>query len=135
MIRAIILEHLHTYNRVQELETKYNNDYYCEYDEENGSSIPGYGSGVECTSYAHYIADKENGSVFGFFEDENPTSEIAQAAGGHDFAIVDGRYIVDPWISQVETMSERCVFDLNSLEDQPIIKKLYGDRSRWKKMR
>jgi hypothetical protein len=63
--------------------------------------------------------------VYGFLSEENPTSAIARAAGGHDFAVIDDRFIVDPWLGEFScplAELEDCdqqVFDLHCAQDAP----------------
>lgn len=86
-----------------------------------------------CTNWAAYVirALGRRAAMFGFDDEMNPGSSIADDYGGHDFAVVDGRYIVDGWVTNVAGMSERCVFDLQNPEHADEILKLYGDRSNW----
>ncbi|MBR8082609.1 hypothetical protein KDX23_07600 [Burkholderia vietnamiensis] len=97
------------------------------------SVFPDGTSATVCTNYARHIAAALPGRarVFGFYEEDNPASRIAQIAGGHDFAIVDGRYIVDPWVRLVEGESDRICFDLAAPGDAAEILRLYGPRERW----
>lgn len=120
------------------------------YNEESGGSTfkTGY-SGVQCTGFAcaiKHMLEKGRVKVMGWSEEENPTSEVAQSAGGHDIAVVDGRYIVDPWLTDVESgeitthtgksinVNGRGVFDLQNPADAEMIKRLYGDQSKWKEV-
>lgn len=94
----------------------------------------GYG-GTQCTGYACAILHKlgsERVKVYGFHAEENPTSSIAQDAGGHDFAVVDGKYIVDPWLPEFGQGKEGGVYDLT--KDKAKVAELYGDREKWKDM-
>lgn len=86
-----------------------------------------------CTSWAVYVRriEGERARLFGFDSDENPASEIAQRCGGHDFAVVDGRFIVDGWVANVEGMSKQAVFDLCDPADIGDVHKLYGDPGIW----
>ena len=89
---------------------------------------------VFCTSIAaqvRHILGEGRVEIVGFSEEDNPTSAVAQAAGGHDFALVDGRYIVDGWIRDVECLSDRIVFDMESDDDRAEIERLYGDPVAW----
>lgn len=94
--------------------------------------IPGYGPAFICTNYAHFIQDKEKAIIVGFHAEDNPDSEISDIADGHDFAIVGGRFIVDPWIVNTENLSKKAVFDLEDPKDKADIKRFYGDRTKWK---
>ena len=91
-------------------------------------------SGVACTGYALEIWRKLGGErvkLYGFFLQDNEDSEIAMLSGGHDFAVVDDRWIVDPWVSDIEQMDVSGVYDLADEGDQEKILRLYGDREKW----
>ncbi len=93
-------------------------------------------SAVECTGYACAIRGKlgrDRVEVFGYEAENNPTSAISDIAGGHDFAVVDGRYIVDPWIVDVEAVSNRGVHDLADPADAAEIARIYGDHTTWRR--
>lgn len=103
-------------------------------------------SGTQCTGYACAVLQKLGKArvkVFGFGE-ENAASRIAQTSGGHDFAVVDGRYIVDPWLGEGfgtpmtaadgKPLPNRTVFDLEAPKDRAEIADIYGDRAAWKDM-
>lgn len=107
------------------------------YDEKEGWSefrATGY-SGVQCTGYACAIRDKlgrDRVKIRGFAGEDNPKAQVAD--DGHDFAIVDDRYIVDPWATDIAETSERGVFDLKDPADAAEIKRLYGDPKTWRDM-
>lgn len=87
-----------------------------------------------CTNWAKYVRRIEGAGqceLFGFFSDEVPESLIAQRCGGHDFAIVDGRYLVDGWLKHVECESNVAVFDLDNPANADIVARLYGPREKW----
>lgn len=93
-------------------------------------------SGVQCTGFACEIEDrlgKDRVQVVGYDAGDNPSSAIGQVADGHDFAIVDNRYIVDPWVRDVESMGDG-VYDLFDPEDAAEAARLYGDRSQWRSL-
>jgi hypothetical protein len=69
--------------------------------------------------------------LYGFDSDEVPESEIVDFYGGHDFAVVDDRFIVDGWSVNVHGFSRTAVFDLLDPADAPVIRRLFGDPSRW----
>lgn len=92
-----------------------------------------------CTNYAIQVAKALPGrtQIVGFANEDNPTSRVAREEihpGGHDFAIVDGRYIVDPWIKLVAAESEQVVFDLCDPGDAAIALDIYGPRACWESM-
>ncbi|MGX5873001.1 hypothetical protein MJ547_04465, partial [Burkholderia gladioli] len=97
------------------------------------SVFPDGSSALLCTNYARHVAAALPGRavLVGFFEEENPGSRLAQIAGGHDFCVVDGRWIVDPWVRLVEGESDRICFDLADPSDAATIDDLYGPRERW----
>lgn len=93
-------------------------------------------SATVCTGYAlelAHIFGLNRVQLFGFQREANPTSRIAQDAGGHDFAIIDGRFIVDPWLDDTESISEQTIFDLLNPNDAALIADLYGPRDRWQR--
>lgn len=88
-----------------------------------------------CTNGAHYVGKLvgvHRCQVFGFYDHENPGTVTGEFAGGHDFAVIDGRWIVDLWSKHFSGLSTRCVFDLESDSHALEIKRLFGDRSKWK---
>lgn len=88
--------------------------------------------GVICTEYAMWARDVLGcGQVFGFFDCDNPGTELGQYAGGHDFLVIDDRYIVDLWIREVVGLSEQVVFDLQDERDSESVARFFGDRQRW----
>lgn len=100
---------------------------------ELSSVFPDGSSAITCTNYARHVVARLPGRarIVGFFVEDNPASRLAQIAGGHDFAIVDDRWIVDPWVRLVESESGRICFDLASPADRAIVEDLYGPRERW----
>jgi hypothetical protein len=103
------------------------------------SLLPNGGSAVCCTDYAALIFSKLPGRVqiFGFANADNPTSRVARESihpGGHDFAVVDGRFIVDPWLRLVPCACQQMVFDLDNAEDGKFALDLYGPRNCWTRM-
>lgn len=55
----------------------------------------------------------------------------ADGYDGHDFAIVDGRYLVDGWAKVFESRP-RAVLDLLDPADQEEIHTYYGDPALWR---
>lgn len=119
------------------------------YDEEQESSFfnnLGF-TGTQCTGFACRILQRlghDRVKIFGFLDDENPGTAAGKMRGGHDFAVVDDRYIVDPWIVEVyngnittpmdeglDQLTDQGVFDMNDPEDQKLIKIIYGPKENW----
>lgn len=92
-------------------------------------------SPVSCTGYACEIQEKlgkERVTVMGFDGESNPGSAISEIADGHDFAVVDGRYIVDPWVTDVEDIGKGA-YDMTDPADAAEIRRLYGDPKTWER--
>lgn len=103
------------------------------------SMLANGGSAVCCTDYAAYIYQTLPGRVemFGFANEDNPTSRVAREEmhpGGHDYAVVDGRYIVDPWPRLVPGEFEQMVFDLQDPAEAALARDIYGPASCWTRM-
>jgi hypothetical protein len=103
------------------------------------SLLPDGGSAVCCTDYASYIYKQLPGRVeiYGFANENNPTSRVAREMihpGGHDFAVVDGRYIVDPWPRLVPAVFTQMVFDLQDAADAATVADIYGPQACWERM-
>jgi len=103
------------------------------------SLLPTGGSAVCCTEYACLIFKQLPGRVqiFGFANENNPTSRVAREEihpGGHDFAVVDDRFIVDPWLRLVAGVSEQIVFDLADPGDASLAADVYGPRQCWERL-
>jgi hypothetical protein len=86
-----------------------------------------------CTNSANYVVSQlGEGIVCGFYVEDNPVEDIEiSSVGGHDFAVIRGRYIVDLWIMHYAGTRDKCVFDMNDKNDKSIIKELYGDPDKW----
>lgn len=87
-----------------------------------------------CTNCAWYVVDRLNeGDVWGFLVKDNPTvsHEAIIVCGGHDFAVVGNRYIVDIWISLYTGCEEQIVFDLGNPADADKIQAIFGDPKCW----
>ena len=65
--------------------------------------------------------------------EDNPSVTHAGVivAGGHDFALIDDRYIVDLWISLYTGEEEQVVYDLSKPSDHEKIHAIYGDPVNW----
>lgn len=95
------------------------------------------GSAVCCTDYAAFIYKALPGRVqiFGFRNEDNPNCQIVKDQlhpQGHDFAMVDDRYLVDPWVRLVRGLSWPVVYDLHDSVDYIAVVHRYGPRTNWK---
>lgn len=103
------------------------------------SLLPHGGSACCCTDYAvHiYLTLEADVKIFGFANKDNPTSRVAREEihpGGHDFAVVNDRYIVDPWPRFVPGVFEQMVFDMYDEEEAALVEDIYGPSECWKRM-
>ena len=88
-------------------------------------------SGYHCDTIAEIVKRLEpNTKIVGFSDNDNPGTYYFSGDDddGHTFAIVDGRYIVDPWMNDPE---HRAVWDLEAQEDADDIVRLFGNRATW----
>lgn len=94
-------------------------------------------SAVCCTNYACFIGmvlGFDRVSVRGFANEDNPDCLVVREElhpGGHDFAVVDGRYLVDPWVKFLHGLDWQVVYDLHAPADAALAKARYGDESAW----
>ena len=103
------------------------------YDDEEGVWLFADGSACAvCTSSARRIAREFGGEVFGYLSKMNPAAEIGGAlCGGHDFAVIAGRWIVDYWAFHVARIVRTPVLDLDSPQDRQLASRLLGERAAW----
>jgi hypothetical protein len=106
------------------------------YDEEGGYYH--FGDGVKCgicTNGARRVAREFGGAVWGYGPDENPAAGIARhLCCGHDFAIVDDRWLVDYWGYRYAGEISHPVLDLRDAGDRRVIVAMFGDPECWKCM-
>ncbi len=94
---------------------------------------------ANCTNYALFVKSKlkHEGHVVeivGFTNSENPDCACATEEwhpGGHDFAIVDDRYLVDPWAKLVCGARSRVAYDMSDPADMNEVIKTYGNPFKW----
>lgn len=98
------------------------------------SVFPDGTSALCCTDYARQISAALPGrtQIFGFYNEKNPTARVAREEwhpSGHDFAVVDGRYVVDPWLRLVAGEPGPIVFDMQA--EAAVVAELYGPLEYW----
>lgn len=96
-------------------------------------------SAITCTNYAiHIFKDMpDRTKIYGFANKDNPDSRVAKEEihpGGHDFALVDDRYLIDPWIKLVASDGKQICFDLTDPIDAAKVRVDYGPRECWTHM-
>lgn len=86
-----------------------------------------------CTNWARYVRRLigQRARIVGFDDKINPDSKVALDFYGHDFALIDDRWIVDGWIMHVGGYLETPVLDLRDPAQAETIARLYGKRERW----
>ncbi|MHB8549315.1 MAG: hypothetical protein ACYDAZ_09165 [Thermoplasmataceae archaeon] len=80
------------------------------------------------------VSTLREGRVYGYDTKDNPRvrEEIIRMVGGHDFALIHGRWIVDPWICAHIGLSSQAVHDLMDPADAESILRFYGDPAVWR---
>lgn len=98
---------------------------------------------VQCTVYAQHARgelskDGISAEVKGYFSQDNPTANAGAAVGGHDFCVVQDRWIVDLWlrevwmpINQLTQQPTEVVLDMEDEDDMVEVRFRYGDPSTW----
>jgi hypothetical protein len=100
---------------------------------EDIATLPnGFGMG-NCGYCADYVIKAlGEGYRYGFHCEDNPVSEREiEGVGGHDFAVIQGRYIVDIWISLYVGATEQVVYDMRDKADEKAITHIFGDPNKW----
>lgn len=93
------------------------------------------GVDVICTESALDVVDLAGeGKVVGYFHDDNPSAEVGVAEGGHDFALIGDRFIVDVWYIEMEDPSAQAVLDMQDAKEAEEIQRRYGDPENWKEV-
>lgn len=105
---------------------------------ESATTLPDGEDFDNATAICRYVrrALGDRAALYGFLFDDNPTARVSDTlAGGHDFAVVDHRYIVDGSVPFTPSLGiRRAVFDLADAADRTIIDRLYGDMCTWERM-
>jgi hypothetical protein len=91
-----------------------------------------------CTNWANLTRryfGEDRTVVMGYLHENNETSVISEQYEGHDFALVDGRFIVDGWVTGVGLerpgRATPGLYDLRNKDDADEIARLYGNRAAW----
>lgn len=106
-------------------------------DADGQSVFPDGSSATICTDYAEQVRQKLEGhevQIVGFANEDNPNSAVVREEwhpGGHDFAIVDHRWLIDPWARLVGGFRDQIVYDLQDAEDAQKVAEIYGNPLNW----
>jgi hypothetical protein len=82
-----------------------------------------------CTQAADESRAIVGGIIYGYYAEDNPTAFLGHDEGGHDFLVVDDRWILDFWAAAY--YGEMPVWDLHEPSDAADIARLYGPRDKW----
>jgi len=104
-----------------------------QYDSDEGHwTFRSGGSCCRCTDAAMKVAKAFGGRVVGYSATRNYSALVGAAfCEGHDFALIENRFIVDYWAFRVARLTPRAVFDLNSRDDRQLSTRYYGSVEAW----
>jgi hypothetical protein len=108
------------------------------YDESTGSCFPD-GRLFNCTNAAIQVMRALSGDgmsveIVGFANEDNPNCDAVREGwhpGGHDFALVDQRFLVDPWARSYINNKLRIAYDLENPKDAEFVLRTYGPMNNW----
>lgn len=109
-------------------------------EDEGGSLFPDGTDAICCTNYAHQVRkalEPAKVRIVGFSCESNPDCDVSREAwhpGGHDFALVENRWLIDPWARLVAGTREQIVYDLHDSTDRALALKTYGNPLRWEQL-
>lgn len=100
------------------------------------SKFPDGGSGTMCTNYAAHVLKHfpTRAQVWGFANEDNPSCGFVKNdyhSTGHDFALIDSRFLVDAWATLVLGLDVPVVYDLRDDNDVLAVEDLYGSQENW----
>ena len=103
------------------------------YDSDEGRwTFQSGGSCCCCTDAATKVTKAFGGRVVGCAASKNRSALVGTAhSGGHDFALVENRFIVDYWAFCVAGLILKAVLDLNRQEDRELSRRYYGNEDSW----
>lgn len=81
-----------------------------------------------CSTSAELVAKKHGGAVWGYSTDGDDGR--ITSGSGHDFAVIDGRYLVDWWAKEYEG-EPLDIVDMRNPEHLDYMLSRYGDPSTW----
>jgi hypothetical protein len=76
--------------------------------------------------------------IVGFSFEENPDCAVAReqwtVEGSYQFALVEGRYLIDPWARNMADVRAQIFYDLREPDDWDAVLETYGDPVFWRDM-
>ena len=110
-------------------------------DLDSPASFPSGGQWFICTDWACYVRRElgDRAKIYGFdISDkrragaaDDDYSRLDQGFDGHDFAVVDDRFIVDGWVKNIEGMHDKAVIDMKDPKNAKLIQSIYGNPKFW----
>jgi hypothetical protein len=90
---------------------------------------------IICTNGARWLQENffKDAKVVGYSIYDNPEALIGQENDGHDFLLIDNRYILDFWYKHIYGEKEAPVY-LDILKDTDLVKKYYGNPDKWEEL-
>jgi hypothetical protein len=102
------------------------------------------GSATDPTGYAQQVKLtvedilRKKVDVVGFPFEENPDCAVSReqwtADGSYQFALVEGRYLIDPWARNMAGARSQIFYDLRDPDDWDAVLETYGDAVFWRDM-
>lgn len=103
---------------------------------EDGWLFPDGTRSSDCTNWAVYArrALGHRVQIIGFFCEDNPKATgMAALAEGHDFAVLDDRWILDGWMVNVVGVFDDPIIDIRDSRNIRTLETFYGNRRRWER--
>lgn len=93
------------------------------------------GQCTTCTDSAWRIATQFSGRVVGYYSRDNPIARIGlPEVEGHDFALINERWLVDYWAWRIARIAPKPILDLSRAADRTAACVLYGPTYVWKRV-
>jgi hypothetical protein len=81
---------------------------------------------------ARIITARFGGQIPGYYYAHNPTATVVETDGGHDFALTQDGFIVDPWL--YHCYGGASVVDLMDRAEQTKAVRRYGPEENWQRV-
>jgi hypothetical protein len=99
----------------------------------NEKIFPGGGHPTgNCGACARIITGRFGGKVVGYWHEDNPMARVGETEGGHDFAITEDSFLVDPWLCHY--YGDSPVLDLTEPAGQAEATARYGPEEKWERV-
>jgi len=102
------------------------------------------GSPANPVGFAHQVKQtveellRRKVDILGFSFEENPDCAVSReqwtSEGAYQFAVVDGRYLIDPWARNMAEVRSQIFYDLRDPQDEEAALETYGDMFCWRDM-